>query len=127
MQSNEKKRVPPESSKQPSVEMSEKTENTKKCDYIDQYFTYKNNQKKELAQALHNQVPPRRNGDSNLVANAQSFGDQHALQTTLAFNQRASSGKRAQDSSTESFAKENQGEFDLSRSERRSKKTDGEE
>ena len=79
MESNEKKRAPPESSKQPSVEMSEKTENTKKCDYIDQYFTYKNNQKKELAQALHNQVPPRRNGDANLVANAQSFGDQHAL------------------------------------------------
>jgi len=30
------------------IENSDKTEGTKKCNYIDQYFSYKNHQKKDI-------------------------------------------------------------------------------
>lgn len=45
--SHEKKKTALDPSQQLSLEFSEQTENTKKCDYIDQYFTYKNSQKRE--------------------------------------------------------------------------------
>lgn len=121
--SNEKKKAILDPSQQLSLEFSEQTENTKKCDYIDQYFHYKNSQKRELAQAAS-----RRNDDGHQIVHQQSFGEQYALQAALALNQRSSSGKRAQDypaTQTHMFDQDSKG--DQSRSERRSKKAEAEE
>lgn len=70
MYSHEKKKAAPDPSQQLSLEFSEQTENTKKCDYIDQYFNYKNSQKRELAQAVL-----RRNEDAHQLVHQQSFGE----------------------------------------------------
>lgn len=71
----------------------------KNCDFIDQYFNYKNSQKKEMFMGQQNM---RRHGDGNLMAAyQQSFGgDQVGIQGVLGAVYRSSSGQRAQNISS---------------------------